>query len=147
ISLISDIRVTGCQCLSQIGASLHAAASGVPPSCVMIRGMSVRTFQSWKEIADHMGRGVRTVQRWEAFGLPVHRPAGRERSAVFAIEHELDSWMQQTHTQLGKSIQSNGEANGNALVARIRELENEVAVLREQISFLTTFLDGEAHAA
>jgi phage terminase Nu1 subunit (DNA packaging protein) len=97
--------------------------------------MSVRTFQSWKEIALYMGRGVRTVQRWEAFGLPVHRPAGRERSAVFAIEHELDDWMQQTQTQLCRPLHTNGEADG-ALVTRIQELENEVRELREQIASL-----------
>ena len=94
--------------------------------------MSVRTFQSWKEIAQNMWRGVRTVQRWEAFGLPVHRPAGRERSAVFAIEHELDGWMQQTQTQLCRPLHANGEADG-ALINRIQELENEVRELREQI--------------
>lgn len=94
--------------------------------------MSVRTFQSWKEIAQYMGRGVRTVQRWEAFGLPVHRPAGRERSAVFAIEHELDAWMQQTQTQLCHSLRTNGNGD-DALIHRIQELENEVRGLREQI--------------
>jgi hypothetical protein len=98
--------------------------------------MSVRTFQSWKEIAQYMGRGVRTVQRWEAFGLPVHRPAGRERSAVFAIEHELDSWMQQTQTQLCRPLRSNGNGDG-ALIHRIQELENEVRGLREQIIALS----------
>lgn len=98
--------------------------------------MSVRTFQSWKEIAQYMGRGVRTVQRWEAFGLPVHRPAGRERSAVFAIEHELDAWMQQTQTQLCRPPRSNGDADG-ALINRIQELENEVRGLREQIAAIT----------
>ena len=48
----------------------------------------------WKEIASHLHRGVRTVQRWEYFGLPVRRPAGRSRSAVFAISEEIDRWVQ-----------------------------------------------------
>jgi hypothetical protein len=31
-------------------------------------------LDSWKEIASYLGRGVRTVQRWECEeGLPVHR--------------------------------------------------------------------------
>ena len=97
--------------------------------------MSVRTFQSWKEIAQYMGRGVRTVQRWEEFGLPVHRPAGRERSAVFAIEHELDAWMQQTQTQLCRPVHANGNGDG-PLITRIQELENEVRELRAQIAML-----------
>lgn len=111
--------------------------------------MSVRTFQSWKEIALYMGRGVRTVQRWEAYGLPVHRPAGRERSAVFAIEHELDAWMQQTQTQLCRPLRSNGDVDG-AFINRIQELENEVRGLREQIATLTgssPYLNREAQAA
>ena len=31
-------------------------------------------LDSWKEIASYLGRGIRTVQRWEREeGLPVHR--------------------------------------------------------------------------
>lgn len=122
--------------MSQIGASLHEKATLSDAHLRDDAYMSVRTFQSWKEIAQYMGRGVRTVQRWEAFGLPVHRPAGRERSAVFAIEHELDSWMQQTQTQLCHALHTNGNGDG-ALMHRIQELENEVRGLREQIAAIT----------
>jgi PAS domain-containing protein len=52
------------------------------------------TLNSWKEIADYLGRSVRTVQRWEArYGLPVRHRAGK-RTSVFALEAELDSWLQ-----------------------------------------------------
>lgn len=49
----------------------------------------------WKEIACYMGKGVRTVQRWEReFGLPVRRPSGAaSKSAVMARSHELDAWL------------------------------------------------------
>jgi hypothetical protein len=51
-------------------------------------------LNSWKEIADYMGRGVRTIQRYERdLGLPVHRPAGKSRSAVIAFADEIDQWM------------------------------------------------------
>ena len=54
-------------------------------------------LNSWKEIANYLGRGVRTVQRWEAqLGLPVHRPAGHSRSAVIAFEDELTNWLRAT---------------------------------------------------
>ncbi len=54
-------------------------------------------LNSWKEIAGYLGRGVRTVQRWEReLGLPVHRPKGRERSAVLAFPEELQQWLQKT---------------------------------------------------
>src|SRR3954464_3763144 len=53
-----------------------------------------RILNSWKEIASYLGRGVRTVQRWEAqLGLPVHRPAGKDHSAVVAFSSELDQWL------------------------------------------------------
>jgi hypothetical protein len=54
-------------------------------------------LNSWKEIAAYLGRGVRTVQRWERdMGLPVHRPKGKDRSAVLALAEELDAWLRHT---------------------------------------------------
>ena len=50
---------------------------------------------SWKEIAAYLGREVRTVQRWAAErGLPVHRLPGGVRPRVFAVNSELDAWLQ-----------------------------------------------------
>jgi len=51
----------------------------------------------WKEIAQYLGKGVRTVQRWEReFGLPVRRPEGAIRkSAVIADGDEIDEWLKQ----------------------------------------------------
>jgi hypothetical protein len=52
-------------------------------------------FTCWKDIARYMGKGVRTVQRWEqGLGLPVRRPLGAtHKSAVLASREELDAWM------------------------------------------------------
>lgn len=50
-------------------------------------------LNGWKEVANYMGRGVRTVQRWEKLGLPVHRPNIRLRSAVVTTSEELDKWL------------------------------------------------------
>ena len=49
-------------------------------------------LSGWKEIATYMHRGVRTVQRWEAIGLPVRRPRGGVRTCVIAFTEELDGW-------------------------------------------------------
>lgn len=51
-------------------------------------------LNGWKEIATHLGRGVRTAQRWEReFGLPVRR-IGQDRSeSVFAFTTEIDGWL------------------------------------------------------
>lgn len=55
--------------------------------------MSNLRLDSWKAIADHMKRGVRTVQRWHtSHGLPVHRIAGNTGS-VYAYADELDQWL------------------------------------------------------
>jgi TolB-like protein/Tfp pilus assembly protein PilF len=49
---------------------------------------------SWKEIAAHLGREVRTVQRWEKTeGLPVHRHEHQKKSTVYAYPSELDEWI------------------------------------------------------
>jgi hypothetical protein len=49
----------------------------------------------WKDIAKYLGKGVRTVQRWEReFELPVRRPKGANRkSAVAAHPRDLDAWL------------------------------------------------------
>ena len=58
-------------------------------------------LDSWKEIASFLGRGVRTVQRWERDeGLPVHRLAHARRGSVFAYRHELTSWWESRRTSL-----------------------------------------------
>jgi len=54
-----------------------------------------RVLNSWKEIAQYLGRGVRTIQRYEQeFNLPVRRIAGRRRTAVIAFSDEIDSWLE-----------------------------------------------------
>lgn len=51
-------------------------------------------LNSWKEIAQYLERGVRTVQRWETdLALPVRRPRGKKRSAVIAMRCDLDDWL------------------------------------------------------
>ncbi len=48
---------------------------------------------SWKEIATHLGREVRTVQRWETTeDLPIHRHEHQKKSTVYAYAGELDDW-------------------------------------------------------
>ena len=50
-------------------------------------------LNSWKEIAQYLGRGVRTVQRWERdLQLPVHRIGKGKRSPVYANVRELKFW-------------------------------------------------------
>ena len=40
------------------------------------------------------------MQRWEAMlGMPVHRPSGHSRGAVFAFVDEIDRWMRSAKTR------------------------------------------------
>ena len=52
-------------------------------------------LDSWKAIADYLGRDVATVRRWEKnLALPVRRVGGIGRS-VFADPAEIDAWLNQ----------------------------------------------------
>ena len=80
-------------------------------------------LSSWKEIGNYLGRGVRTVQRWEQeFGLPIRRPAGPARHSVIAMPDELDAW-----------TRSRAHGPGGPVMAAIR---NELAMLRAETADL-----------
>jgi len=58
-------------------------------------------LDSWKAIAAYLGRGVRTVQRWEREeGLPVHRLAHEKRGSVYARRNEIDAWWESRRVML-----------------------------------------------
>lgn len=62
-----------------------------------------RILNGWKEIAVFLGRGIRTVQRWEnRHGMPIHRPAGKDRTAVLAFTDELTEWLD--HSALKEKV-------------------------------------------
>ena len=51
-------------------------------------------LSGWKEVANYLGKGVRTVQRYEReLGFPVRRPAGKSHAAVIATKAEVDAWV------------------------------------------------------
>lgn len=55
--------------------------------------MPETALESWKEIAAHLRRDVRTAKRWEkSEGLPVRRHLHQARSSVYAYPSELDTW-------------------------------------------------------
>ena len=56
---------------------------------------SPQFLSGWKEIGRYLGKGVRTVQRYERqAALPVRRPAGKPSGgAVIATKAELDGWV------------------------------------------------------
>lgn len=51
-------------------------------------------LDGWKEIAQYLGRNVRTVQRWEReLQLPVRRMGASKGASVFALRSEIDAWL------------------------------------------------------
>lgn len=70
-----------------------------------------RRLDSWKAIADYLGRHVTTLQRWEhEEGLPIHRHRHEKRGSVYAYTAELDAWLQARSTSAPASIASSAHA-------------------------------------
>ena len=62
-------------------------------SKVNAQGFANARLDTWKLIAQYLGRSTRTVQRWRLeYGLPV-RHLGGDATSVFAYTDELDEWM------------------------------------------------------
>lgn len=98
-------------------------------------------LNSWKEIAGYLGRGVRTVQRWEKdLGLPVRRPRNKTRSAVMAFPPEIDSWLSARGMTNAETVQlaaiQNDEERIFFLQRRLGELRAESARIREELKRL-----------
>jgi CheY-like chemotaxis protein len=80
-------------------------------------------LSSWKEIAACLKKGVRTVQRWEALGLPIRRPQGAGSNVVIAIDTELKQW----HRRFIASLDQ-GDSTSDA-TARLRSLKERLESL------------------
>ena len=92
-----------------------------------------RILNSWKEIATYLGRGVRTVQRWEAqLGLPVHRPAGKDHSAVVAFSSELDQWLDRRPLRTTSSFETSPALD----IALLQSLLDKAEVLLQRCETL-----------
>jgi hypothetical protein len=98
-------------------------------------------LSSWKDIARYLGKGVRTVQRWEQqLGLPVRRPVGAsQKSAVLLYRHDVDAWLAtrfSARPQNKETALSNTDLARSTLKERIRkaqELRSTHSALTEQI--------------
>jgi len=92
-----------------------------------------KVLNTWKEIATYMGRGVRTVQRWEAeLSLPAHRPRGKNRSAVLAFTDELDDWLRRTPTDSSEN-QVNHSPFSTEPMPSLLELAQKMQALAERM--------------
>ncbi|HUX17284.1 MAG TPA: tetratricopeptide repeat protein [Phycisphaerae bacterium] len=59
-------------------------------------------LEGWKALANHLGRDIRTVQRWERRErLPVHRHAHQKQATVYAYRSEFDAWLRHRNVESG----------------------------------------------
>jgi hypothetical protein len=98
-------------------------------------------LNGWKEIANYLGKGVRTVQRYErVVSLPVHRPTGKSSGgAVVAIPAELDNWVIVSDRRIDSlPMRQTLDAQTNRLRANFLQVDSEIAL---------TFSDIAMHAS
>ena len=91
----------------------------------------------WKEIARYLGRGVRTVQRYEhELDLPTRR-IGYRVGSVVATKSDLDSWVNSRPTMESSDGQRTAQIHlGSALENGLRELSrlhSEPMTLRKEL--------------
>jgi predicted DNA-binding transcriptional regulator AlpA len=107
-----------------------AIYKGTAKNCCIIFHMSVQTvLTSWKEIAAYLGKGVRTVQRWETeLGLPIRRPNPGDRRIVLAIPSEIDAWINKTTKRKASRLQSAAEVHEN-----FRRMQRLIGIMNERM--------------
>src|SRR5579884_3804668 len=103
-------------------------------------------LNGWKEIATYLGRGVRTVQRWETVGLPVHRPRDKSRSPVVAIPEELDEWLKRSSEVISDFespvLHSMAQGALNRFKTSISQLRNSLQLFRQYRSELRMTIES-----
>lgn len=103
-------------------------------------------LNGWKEIASHLQRGVRTVQRWELLGMPVIRITKTVRSPVIAHSEEIDRWL----TRFQESGSPKPYLLAQLAEARRTELHRRIEALRQRrakLSRITDYLRARSHNA
>jgi len=86
-------------------------------------------FSGWKAIANYLGRGVRTVQRYEReVRLPIHRPKGKSAGSVIATKAELDDWVKASPSQVGSMPKRWPAERTSRLGAQFLQTDPEIAL-------------------
>jgi hypothetical protein len=86
-------------------------------------------LSGWKDIANYLGKGVRTVQRYaRELGLPIHRPAGK--LSVVAVKAELDEWVLSPRAHIDSVAKRRAlESRTNKLRANFLQIDCEIALM------------------
>ena len=104
-----------------------------------------KILHGWKDIANYIGRAVRSVQRYESeLKLPIRRPAGKDHSAVFAFSDELDQWLQRSQVRSRPYVRPVLIVIDPPNPAQISQ--RKLALELEKFNVLTAFSEGEVLA-
>jgi|SRR5215469_2543864 len=115
-------------------------------------------LSGWKEISQYLGCGVRTAQRWEHAGLPIHRPLPGGRSHIVADSKDLDSWVQYSfawrsknadllvHLERAHKLRADLQKARQMLHERMEALSKEVAAVCAGMEQLQRELPHERRA-
>ena len=86
-------------------------------------------LDSWKEIAAHLKRTVRTVQRWERHeGLPVRRHLHARASSVYASKSEIDVWWNREAVQIERNVPCDCSENTTRKATKL----HKVSIVRSE---------------
>jgi|SRR3954469_20710917 hypothetical protein len=97
--------------------------------------LHANVLNSWKEISTYVGRGVRTVQRWEKwFSFPVHRPSGHAKGSVLALPEEVDAWLQRNLSS--KKAESAVSSAPSHVQDQVLRFHAGVNIFRQRYDFL-----------
>ena len=98
-------------------------------------------FSGWKDVANYLGKSVRTVQRYEReLGLPIRRPAPKATVAVIATKAELDAWISASPIRAALRRTEATPNNSGMLqefrmqVKELHQLRHETAQLRQAVN-------------
>jgi hypothetical protein len=121
------------------------------PFCTREKIVESEILSGWKDIANYLGKGVRTVQRYEReLGLPVRRPSGKMKGSVIATQSELSSWaaagrlLEPTHPLTAASVPSACAAL-RVRLAEMERLGQQMNKLRAEISASRAMLRETIH--
>jgi hypothetical protein len=98
-------------------------------------------LSGWKEIANYLGKGVRTVQRYEReLGFPARRPAGKPHGAVIATIAEVDAWVDAIPIREQFRLSRMQMDSPTVMLDDLKKRMETMAALRDQMQALRTEL-------
>lgn len=120
-------------------AKTDEQGNAVHERCYVLKALRPAVLSGWKQIADYLQKGVRTIQRYERdMRLPIHRPAGKARASVIASKLELDEWVSRSPSQV-RSVPSLTPVaqRFNSLKAEFLQIDSRTALTFSGIALST----------